>query len=80
MTLDRRDSEFQANRADAQWRLDAEFLRGAIGEATYVRCLTFLGYLPKEAATELALLRMSIPEDYEAKRLRESKEWLDGRR
>lgn len=57
--LDPRDPEDRQNRADAHWRLDREFLRGAIGEPTYLRSLFLLGYLPDEARTELSLLKMS---------------------
>lgn len=39
---------------------DAEWLRGQIGEPTYLVSLQILGYKPRsEAQTELALLRMS---------------------
>ena len=37
---------------------DAEWLRGQIGEETYKLSLRILGYLPREAQTELNLLKM----------------------
>lgn len=37
---------------------DAEWLRGQIGEETYKLSLRILGYLPKEAQTELNHLKM----------------------
>jgi hypothetical protein len=39
-------------------RMDQAWRKGQIGDATYVRSLTFYGYLPKEAITELNLLKM----------------------
>jgi hypothetical protein len=58
--IDSRDPEAPALRRDAHWRLSAEFLRGTIGEATYLRSLFILGYLPAEAQTELAHLKMEM--------------------
>jgi hypothetical protein len=37
---------------------DNELLLNQIGEATYLRSLMILGYLPDEARTQLKLLRM----------------------
>lgn len=37
---------------------DAEWLRGQVGEATYLRGLMILGYLPADARIELNLLKM----------------------
>ena len=37
---------------------DAEWLRGVIGDATYLLSLRILGYFPDEAKTELNLLAM----------------------
>lgn len=39
-------------------RIDQHWRRREIGDATYVRSLTFYGYLPKDAVTELNLLKM----------------------
>ena len=39
-------------------RLDQCWRRKEIGDLTYIRSLTFYGYLPKDAATELNLLKM----------------------
>ena len=55
--LDRRDPEYQQSRRDRHQWLDIEFLAGRIGEATYLRSLFIIGYLPDEARTELARLR-----------------------
>ena len=64
--MNKQDPEYQQQRRDAHWRLDAEHLRyirkgGAegIGEATYLRSLMILGYSPAEARTELSLLRLA---------------------
>lgn len=35
---------------------DAEWLRGVIGDDTYLLSLQILGYLPQDAKTELSLL------------------------
>lgn len=37
---------------------DNEWLRGQIGDATYTTSLRILGYLPRDAETELNHLRM----------------------
>lgn len=37
---------------------DNEWLRGVIGEATYLVSLRILGYSPNDAQTELNLLKM----------------------
>ena len=39
-------------------RIDQHWRRREIGDATYVRSLTFYGYLPKDANVELNLLRL----------------------
>jgi len=39
-------------------RMDQCWHKGQIGDATYVRSLTFCGYLPKDANTELNLLKL----------------------
>lgn len=36
---------------------DNEWLKGQIGEATYLRSLMILGYLEKDARVELSLLK-----------------------
>lgn len=38
---------------------DNEWLRGQIGEVTYLRSLMLLGYLEKDARVELNLLNMT---------------------
>ncbi len=38
--------------------MDQAWRKGQIGDATYVRSLTFYGYLPKEATVELNLLKL----------------------
>jgi hypothetical protein len=44
--------DMQKLRMDQCWR------RGEIGSATYLRSLFIMGYLPKDANTELSLLKM----------------------
>ena len=39
-------------------RMDQAWRKGLIGDATYVRSLSFYGYLPKDATTELHLLKL----------------------
>lgn len=39
---------------------DNEWLKGQIGEPTYLLSLRILGYLPDEASTEFNLLGMSL--------------------
>lgn len=39
-------------------RMDQAWRRVQIGDATYVRSLTFCGYLPSEAITELNHLKL----------------------
>ena len=39
-------------------RMDQAWRKGLIGDATYVRSLSFCGYLPKDATVELNLLKM----------------------
>lgn len=44
--------DMQKLRMDQTWRL------GQIGDATYIRSLTFYGFSPKEANCELNLLKL----------------------
>lgn len=44
---------------DRKRQRDNEWLKGQIGESTYLRSLFILGYLEKDARTELNLLRLS---------------------
>jgi hypothetical protein len=44
--------DMQKLRMDQCWR------KGTIGDLTYIRSLIFYGYLPKEAITELNLLKL----------------------
>jgi hypothetical protein len=39
-------------------RMDQAWRKGLIGDATYVRSLSFYGYLPNDANTELSLLKL----------------------
>lgn len=43
-------------------RMDVCWLKGQIGDNTYLRSLFFYGYLPKDANTELNLLKMEKEE------------------
>ena len=51
------DSEARTILADRKRQRDAEWLRGQIGEPTYLLSLQILGYLEKDARTALSLLR-----------------------
>jgi hypothetical protein len=54
------DSEARTILNARKMQRDAEWLRGVIGDETYIASLMILGYKPKkEAETELNLLRMS---------------------
>jgi hypothetical protein len=52
------DSERPALLDMQKLRMDQAWRKGQIGDATYIRSLTFYGYLPKEATVELNLLKM----------------------
>lgn len=52
------DAEAQQILSDRKRDRDNEWLLGQVGEATYLRGLIILGYLPDEARTELNLLRV----------------------
>ena len=56
--IDRRDAEAWRELAERKLQRDNEWLLNQIGEATYLRSLMILGYLPDEARTELKLLKM----------------------
>ena len=47
------DPESRALLAERKQLRDLEYLRGQVGEATYLRSLMIMGYLPDEARTEL---------------------------
>lgn len=47
------DPESRALLAERKRLRDLEYLRGQVGEATYLRSLMIMGYLPDEARTEL---------------------------
>lgn len=46
---------------DRKRERDNEWLRRQVGDATYLRGLMILGYLPRDAETELNLLKMESP-------------------
>jgi hypothetical protein len=52
------DSERSAQLDMQKLRMDQAWRKGLIGDATYVRSLAFYGYLPKDATTELNMLKM----------------------
>lgn len=52
------DPEARAILDQRKMQRDNEWLRGLIGEPTYLLSLEILGYLPKDAQTELNLLKM----------------------
>ena len=52
------DAERPAHLDMQKLRMDQLWRKGQIGDATYVRSLTFYGYSPSEATTELNLLKM----------------------
>lgn len=62
--------ELQKHRIDQCWR------QGLIGDVTYLRILMQQGYAPRDAQTELNLLRMERRPSAEAKRLEASKRWM----
>jgi hypothetical protein len=60
-------------------RLDQCWRKGEIGNVTYLRTLLLSGYAPRDAQTELNLLRQERRPDHEARRLQASREWLANR-
>lgn len=52
------DPEARQILTDRKRQRDNEWLLGQVGEATYLRSLMILGYLPADARTKLNLLRM----------------------
>jgi hypothetical protein len=52
------DSEARTILNQRKTQRDNEWLLGQIGEPTYLVSLEILGYLPKDAQTELNLLKM----------------------
>lgn len=58
MRPDWHDAEARAILDQRKMQRDNEWLRGLIGEPTYLLSLEILGYLPDEAKTELNLLKM----------------------
>lgn len=65
--------DWQKLQLDQQWR------RGALGTVTYLRTLFLIGYAPRDAQTELNLLRLEKQPDFEARRLQASRDWMENR-
>lgn len=55
------DSEARMLLDDRKRERDNEWLRRQVGDATYLIGLRILDYLPRDAETELNLLRMERP-------------------
>lgn len=70
------DSEKPALLDMQKLRIDQCWRRGEIGDVSYLRILTQQGYAPRDAQTELNLLRLERTPDFEARRLQKSREWL----
>lgn len=56
--MDRTDSERPAYLDMQKLRMDQLWRKKQIGDSTYLRSLFILGYLPKDANTELNLLKL----------------------
>ena len=56
--IPRSDPEFAQAFDIQKLRMDQLWRKGSIGDITYIRSLTFAGYLPKDATVELNLLKM----------------------
>lgn len=54
------DPETRSVLNDRKTQRDNEWLKGQIGNDTYLRSLMILGYLEKDARVELNLLRMEV--------------------
>jgi hypothetical protein len=54
----RSDPEFSHAFDIQKLRMDQLWRKKQIGDQTYIRSLTFAGYLPKDATVELNLLKM----------------------
>lgn len=57
--------------------LDQCWRKGQVGDVTYLRTLFLIGYAPRDAQTELNLLRLEQNPDFEARRLVASRQWLE---
>lgn len=60
-------------------RLGQYWRQELIGDVTLLRTLMVMGYAPRDAQTELNLLRMERRPDAEAARLEASREWMRSR-
>lgn len=60
-------------------QLDQHWRKGAIGNVTYLRTLFLIGYAPRDAQTELGLLKLEQQPDFEARRLQASRDWMAAR-
>ena len=60
-------------------QLDQHWRKGAVGDVTYLRILFLIGYAPRDARTELNLLKLEQQPDYETRRLQASRDWLAAR-
>lgn len=60
--------------------LDQCWRKGQVGDVTYIRTLFSMGYVPRDAQTELNLLRLEQTPDFETRRLAASRQWLEDRR
>jgi hypothetical protein len=61
-------------------RMDQCWRKGEIGSITYLRILMQQGYAPRDAQTELSLLRMEERRpDADLARMERSREWMRGR-
>lgn len=60
-------------------QLDQHWRRGQVGDVLYLRVLVQQGYAPRDAQTELNLLRLEQTPDFEARRLQASREWMGER-
>lgn len=60
-------------------RLDQCWRKKEIGDLTYLRSLSIMGYVPRDAQTELNLLKLELQPDFEARRMEASRQWLRNR-
>ena len=73
------DSERPALLDMQKLRMDQCWRRREITDLTYLRILVQQGYVPRDAQTELNLLRLEQTPDFEVSRLQASRNWLKDR-
>lgn len=77
--MHRTEGDFARNREIGKLLRDHDWRDGLIGDAAYTASLIGLGYMPRDAETELNLLKLDAPARVDAQ-LERSRSWLQQRR